>query len=172
MLNLTPYAVFNSFWEAANQRGANSFSFENVKHKADTTFISLRIYLLSETELESNFDLYPENMVYVMGTLDSGANVSKLKLNDNKVFLKPMKYLVYQNEMGEEVEVGVGGFLGSKICVKGREKRLPQHSSLSGFSLGPGTFNNSVGLSLLLEEFTPLSLILDSFWCVCCRSNI
>ncbi len=156
--------LFNSFWAVANEYGANSYRITEVDTKSDTTFVQIAIYCLSDDEMKSNFDSYLQNMVYVLGDLDKQKSSGKnIKVNKEKMTLLPMEYMARQNKVGEYVSVSIGGFTGAKTDIKGREGRLPQFLSLSGFGVGPSANYNTIGISISTGRIYPVDLNLGHF---------
>ncbi len=160
--NPTIVSLFNSFWKSANELGANSFYINNVVISEDSTIITLDLYYLNDNDSKKNLDLYPRNMVYVIGAIDKKQNSKTIKLNNQKVLLNPMEYVEYQNKIGEEATVSIGGLTGAKIWIKGQEGRFPKHLSVTGLEVGPGTYN-TVGLSINTGRIYPVDLNLGQF---------
>jgi hypothetical protein len=155
-------AIFNSFWENANKLGGNSFTIDSVYNSTDTTTVVLTVYYLTEKEVKSNFELYPKNMVYVIGDIDKKQTAKTIKFKDKKILLNPMGYISYQNKVGEKAVVSIGGFLGAKVWIVGKEGRLPIHLSLNGFGVGPGSFN-TVSVSFNTGRVYPVDLNFGQF---------
>ncbi|MFN6342878.1 MAG: hypothetical protein ACK4Y6_10805 [Bacteroidota bacterium] len=154
--------LFNSFWENANKLGGNSFKLDTVLNSNDTMTIVMTIYYLSELDIKSNLELYPKNMVYVIGDIDKRQTAKKIKFNERKVILNPMEYISYQNTVGSEATVSIGGFLGAKVWIVGKEGRLPKHLSVNGFGVGPNLYN-PVGLSFNTGRIYPVDLNFGQF---------
>jgi hypothetical protein len=58
-----------------------------------------------------------------------------------------MEYVSYQNKVGEEVNVSIGGVAGTKVWLVGKESRLPKHLSVSGFNVRPVSISpNQLGI--------------------------
>ncbi len=156
--------LYNSFWYKSNQLGANAYSIEEVTNKLDTTFLMISIYNLNTAQLERNFDLYPNNMVYVIGDLDKSKMPKKVKVNKEKISLKPLEFIAYQNKVGEEATVSIGGLLGTKVWIKGKVNRSPKHLSLRGFGVGPMVPNyNQLGISFNTGRIYPVDLDFGQF---------
>lgn len=156
--------LFNSFWHTANKLGANTFKVDTVFNLEDTTVIDVSVYNLLDYEFDKMMQLYPTNMVYVIGAIDNTQKPKKVKFNSTKILLKPMKYIAYQNEINKEATVSIGGFLGEKLWIKGRKNRLPEFLSLSGFGVGLGTGNfNSVGINFNTGRIYPMDLNFGQF---------
>ena len=160
--NQTIVALFNSLWGAANKLGANSFYLDEVSNSGDTTFVALSLYYLDVVDAERNFNLYPKNMVYVIGDIDRKQTSKMIKLNNHKIQLNPMEYVAYQNKVGEQATVSIGGLLGAKIWIAGQEGRLPKHLSVNGLGVGPGAYNN-VGVSFNTGRIYPVDINLGQF---------
>ncbi|MFZ4260453.1 hypothetical protein ACFRAE_00300 [Sphingobacterium sp. HJSM2_6] len=158
--------LFNLFWKNANKLGANSFVVEDIQIVNDSTAIRINLYQLSEEDLKSNEGLYPHNMVYMIGELTNDQEGKNFRFNEVKVNLKPMSYIAYQNEVGKEATVGVGGLLGAKTWIRGKEGRPPIFYSLSGFGVGPGIATpislsfNTGRLNPVLQNFGQFLLLL------------
>lgn len=159
----TLVTLFNSFWDNANKLGGNSFTIDSISNTKDTTSIILTVYHLSDEDLKINFELYPKNMVYVIGDIDKRQSAKNIKFNDQKVVLNPMEYLSYQNKVGEEAIVRIGGFMGAKVWITGKEGRLPKHLSVNGFGVGPGGSYNAVGVSFNTGRIYPVELNIGQF---------
>jgi hypothetical protein len=121
----TLFDLFNDFQDTATNFGANSFIVDDVISNADTTVVQISIYSLSDSAIESNFDLYPENMIYIFGDLNKNKKGRTFKLNGQKLTLLPMQYISYQNKSGEYAKISIGGFTGASRKIKGEEGRLP-----------------------------------------------
>jgi len=159
----TLITLFNKFWETSNKFGANSYLIDKVERVSDTIYVQISIYYLDNMTFEDNFKLYPQNMVYVFGDLDiKKGTTKKIKLNRNKVDLAPFEYIEAQNEVGKYLSVSIGGFLGAKVDIKGREERLPMYLSLTGFGIGPGSFNQ-VSVSFNTGRIYPVNMNFGQF---------
>jgi hypothetical protein len=154
--------LFNSFWDNANKLGGNSFTLDSVSTSGDTTSIILTAYYLTEEDIKNNLELYPKNMVYVIGDIDKKQKSKTIKFNNRKLSLNPMQYLSYQNSVGEEAIVSIGGILGAKVWIVGKEGRLPKHLSVNGFGIGPGSFN-TVSVSFNTGRIYPVDLNFGQF---------
>jgi hypothetical protein len=154
--------LFNSFWDNANKLGGNSFTIDSVSNSNDTTAIILTVYYLSEEDIKSNLELYPKNMVYVIGDIDKRQTGKTIKFNERKLLLNPMEYVSYQNTIGGEAIISIGGFLGAKVWIVGKEGRLPKHLSVNGFGVGPGSFN-TVSVSFNTGRVYPVDLNFGQF---------
>ena len=154
--------LFNTFWLKANELGANSFYIEKVKNDSDTIYVEISVYNISDSDIEKNFDLYPKNMVYVIGDIDKMQTPKKIKFNNVKMTLYPMEYISYQNKIGEDAILSIGGFLGAKVWIRGKENRLPKHLSLNGLSVGPGSYND-LSISFNTGRVYPVELNFGQF---------
>lgn len=154
--------LFNSFWQKANELGANSFRIENVKNASDTIYIEISVYNLTDVQFEEMVKLYPTNMVYVIGDIDKRQTPKKIKFNNVKLELAPMEYIAYQNEIGQEAILSIGGFLGAKVWIKGQENRRPKHLSFSGFGVGPGRYDE-ISISFNTGRIYPVDLNFGQF---------
>jgi len=142
--------VFNALWDTANELGSNSFQIEQVEFNSiNSIIITISIYSLTEIQIDSIYSFYPLNMIYIIGDLNPKALEFKpktIKVNGIKVQLPPSKYLSYQNKIGEEITVGIGGLMGAKMWIKGKNKRLPTYLSMNSFGVGPGN-PGEIGMS-------------------------
>lgn len=144
----TVWNLFKMFWKKSNELGANAFLVKQVVRDPDTLYVNIEVYNISDAEIQENFKLYPENMVYVFGGVNKNGKIQKVKLNDEKVMLAPLEYIAYQNQEGQQVSVGVGGLLGAKIWTVGEHRRPPKHLMIGGFRLEPGMdYQVDVGFS-------------------------
>lgn len=134
--------VFNLFWKKANQLGANAFQIDTINSIQGTLFIELSVYNLNDYSYNKMLKLIPVNMIYVIGGIDNKRSSRNIKFNNKKLLLDPMSFIAFQNNVDEEATLSIGGFMGAKLWVKGKENRLPKHLSLSGFGIGPGHYNN------------------------------
>ena len=130
--------LFNVFWKMSNAVGANSYFIDEVEQISDTIYVQITAYYLDDKTLENNFNLYPQNMVYVFGDLNlKKGKVRRIKINGQRIELPPLKHIEIQNEIGLRTTVSIGGFAGTRVDITGREGRLPAYFSFSGFSVGP-----------------------------------
>jgi len=159
----TLIGLFNTFWNMSNKCGANSYIIDTVESVSDTIYVQISAYYLDNAAFEDNYTLYPKNMVYVFGDLDvKNGNTKKIKLNRQKVELAPLEYIESQNKVGEYVTVSIGGFLGAKVDIYGREERLPVYLSLNGFGIGPGGFNQ-ISISFNTGRIYPVEMNFGQF---------
>ncbi len=154
--------LFNSLWDKTNELGANSFLIDEFTSKSDKVIVKISVYNLTEKQLEENFDLYPKNMVYVHGDISKRQSPKKIKFNNEKLILKPMEYISYQNKVGEDAILSIGGFLGAKVWIRGKDDRLPVHLSLNGFGVGPGSYNE-ISISFNTGRIYPVELNFGQF---------
>ncbi|MDR1552658.1 MAG: hypothetical protein LBS69_04245 [Prevotellaceae bacterium] len=159
----TLISLFNTFWEMSNKQGANSYFIDNVDRVSDTIYVQISAYCLDDSVLNDNFKLYSKNMVYVFGDMDvKKGNTKKIKLNGQKVELAALEYVESQNEVGKYVTVSIGGFLGAKVSIYGKEDRLPEYLSLNGFGIGPGNFNQ-ISIRFNTGRIYPVKMNLGQF---------
>ena len=159
-------AIFDAVWQKANDLGANAYRFEGIYRfqDKDRMIVELSVHQVSDAEFHNMLDYYRSNMVYVIGSLNPRNSPRKMKLNDQKLLLPARQYLASQNEVGEEVSISIGGFLGAKVWVKGRENRPPSHYALEGFAAGPGVdYNLNIGVSFNTGRIYPIELNLGQF---------
>ena len=160
--NSTVVALFNSFWISANGLGANSYHIDLVERSGDSTIVTMDVYYLDYTDSNRNLDLYPRNMVYVIGDVDKKQTAKPIKFNNKKIVLEPMEYVAYQNKVGEDATVSIGGLTGAKAWIKGEEGRLPKHLSVNGFAVAPGTYS-TVAVSFNTGRIYPVDLNVGQF---------
>ena len=154
--------LFNSFWVRANELGANSFRIKQVENTSDGISVEISLHYLSDEAFEEMIGLYPTNMVYVFGEIDKRKKTKKIKLNGEKIKLAPMEFISYQNKVGQVATIGIGGLLGARVQVKGRENRLPENFSLSGMGVGAGVYGGP-GLSINTGRIYPIELNFGQF---------
>ncbi len=154
--------LFNSLLQKANELGANSFRIENINKSNDTVLIEISVYNLTDVQFEEMVKLYPTNMVYVIGDIDKRQTPKKIKFNNEKLELAPMEFIAYQNQIGNEAILSIGGFLGAKVWIKGQVDRLPKHLSLSGFGVGPGRYDE-ISISINTGRIYPVDLNFGQF---------
>ncbi len=161
--NQTLSQLFNEFWKIANKLGANAFRIDCIENKSVQLFyITISIYNLNEGEI--NYDFLPKNMIYIIGDLNYNKGCKNIKLNENKMSIYPMEYISYQNKVGEEAIISIGGFTGAKTWIKGKEGRLPECFTLSNFGVGPTYYGGSgVGVSFNTGRIYPVDLSFGLF---------
>ena len=133
--------LFNSFWINANRAGSNACVIDSIIRSGDTTYVVISTYYLDEAELKTNADLYPRNAIYVIGDIDKRQTEKYIKFNSSKIELNPLEYVSYQNQVGQEAVISIGGLLGAKMWIMGKENRLPTFLSVNGFGIGGGSVN-------------------------------
>ncbi|MDL2243441.1 hypothetical protein LJB84_01170 [Bacteroidales bacterium OttesenSCG-928-J19] len=158
-ISLVP--VFYNLWKEANKLGANSFFVSEVSHDPKETRydIIIELYYLNEEEIEENLDLYPENLIVIIGNVNT-TNRNKVgkefKLNDEDHALLPFEYLTYQNEPGNQVILKVGGAVGgAKMSIIGETGKLPQFFSIEGTSITPAIgigFGGGIGGGIAMRS--------------------
>lgn len=153
--------LFSDFKATANDFGANCFrvdtSYTDTSHLTTAT---VTVYYLNPNQLEMLKAGVPQNMIYVVGSLNHEKKGKRFKFNGEKLTLFPLEYLAYQNRAGEEVRISVGGFTGATRWVKGKEGRGPIWFSLSGFGVGGGAMMppGQIGISFntgRIDEIAP-----------------
>jgi hypothetical protein len=156
--------LFYNFQESANELGANSFYVEEIYYNPDTISVSISVFYLTDEEIDDNFELYPKNRIYIFGDLtNSKAKEKNVKLNGEKVKIYPLKYYTYQNSVGKEAVVSIGGFTGSKYVLQGKEEQLPVYMTVSGFEMAPVANMNGMGLSFSTGGIHPLDMNFGQF---------
>ncbi|WP_299224187.1 hypothetical protein [uncultured Aquimarina sp.] len=161
-LNLA--SLFNSFAQKANSLGANSFTIDESIYEVDNFIkVLISVYYLTPEELNNNFNSYPKNMIYIIGGLNKLKEKGrKIKFNGKKYLLNSLEYIEYQNEIDREATISIGGFLGAKLWIKGKEDRLPKYLSPFGFGLGSGNIGE-IGLSVNTGRIYPVQLNIGQF---------
>ena len=154
--------LFNSLWKKANDLGANSYRIEKVRNENDTIEVKLSVYNLSDRHIEDVLALYPHNMVYVFGDIHNDQRARKIRFNDEKLVLHPMEFIAYQNKVGQEATLNVGGILGAKIWIQGKENRLPVYLSLSGYEVRPDV-SIGLGVSINTGRIYPVDMNFGQF---------
>ncbi|SRR6056297_982775 len=149
--------LFNVFWDKANELGANSFRWKKGGRIGDTIAVEISIFNLNDMEFDEMASLYPSNMVFILGDISKKQKTRKIKFNGDKIRLGPMEYIAYQNQVGEEAILKIGGLLGAKVWISGRENRPPSFYSLSSFGVGPNR-QGQVGLSFNTGRIYPAPL--------------
>jgi len=135
--------LFYGFWKKANAMGANSFFIEEFQNVTDTIFVTVSIFNLTEQELDDNYELYSCNSIYVFGDLIASNFRTKvppsreIKLNKEKIKIYPLSYYEYQSDIGEKVNISIGGLLGSGYTRKGEEGKVSVYLSLGGGTVRP-----------------------------------
>jgi hypothetical protein len=156
--------LFFDFWETANELGANSFFVEEIYSGTDTIAVRIALFYLTEEEIDANFELCPKNRIYIFGDLTNPkAKEKNIKINGEKVKIYPLKYYVHCNSVEKETVVSIGGFMGSKYILKGKEGLLPVYMTLSGFEIAPMVRMNGLGISFSTGGIYPLDMNLGQF---------
>jgi hypothetical protein len=155
--------LFLKLKNEAQARGANAFKlldWQINSAKSDTNHLTIAVYQASSQVLEQNRQYFPKNMIYVFGNIDSpNSKPKKVALNGQKIAIEPMKFLAYQNKVNEEATLSYGGITGMKFWIKGKEGRLPNFYSLTGFGVGPGMGNvGTVGISFNTGRIYPVDI--------------
>ena len=161
--NLT--SVFFDFEKLALEAGANSFTIESVSANSMQYIVEVSLYNLNEEEAQENFSFYEQNVVVLIGDLNTKkTDKSKsCKVNGKKVSLLPYTYLKYQNEIDQKIKINIGGILGSSVTVVGEENKLLRCFSLGGISLAPSTGIGHVGVSISTGAIYPVDPCLGLF---------
>jgi len=155
-------SLFNKFKKMSNKLGANSYFIDIVERTSDTIFVQISVYYFDSTTFEDNLKMFPKNIVYVFGDFDfKRGKTMKLKLNGENIELANFQYIETQNEVGKYVTVSIGGFLGAKVEIYGREERLPEYLLLDGAGVGPG--NSSQSISVSTGKIYPLQMDFGQF---------
>ena len=154
--------LFDKFKKMSNKLGANSYFIDKVERTSDTIFMQISVYYFDNTTFEDNLKMYPQNIVYIFGDFDfKRGKTMKLKLNGEDIELANFQYIETQNEVGKYVTVSIGGFLGAKVDIYGREERLPEYLLLGGGGVGPG--NSSQSISVSTGKIYPLAMNFGQF---------
>ncbi|MCB2196471.1 MAG: hypothetical protein KQH79_11475 [Bacteroidetes bacterium] len=160
-------SLFETFKFNANYLGANAFHVDEYKisDSKDSVSVSVSFYYLNLNELIKNSRLYSTNMVYVIGDVSTKKSTGrKIKFNKNTIQLLPLEYVSYQNKVGEDAILSIGGILGSKVWIRGKENREPKFLSLQGFGMGGGfTPNGQITVSISTGQIYPVNLDLGLF---------
>lgn len=130
--------LFYGLWEKANELGANSYRVLKIEGHNDSIQVSIRIARLSEEQLDANYDLYKRNMVYVIGNLVKSKKPRTIKFNRKKIKLAPLEFIAYQNKIGADAILSVGGISGAKIWIKGKKNRKPKFLTFTNYGVGIG----------------------------------
>ena len=159
--------LFYSFKKYANELGANAFLINEftIGSNESSSIVTVTAYYLTHREIVLNTDLFARNMVYVIGDVNANKeNGKKIKFNSQKIQLMPLEYISYQNEIGKDAILSIGGFLGAKIWIHGKEDRLPEFRSLKGFGVGAGSnVNLQPSVSINTGRIYPVNLNLGLF---------
>ena len=162
--------LFYDFWKTANAMGANAFFVEDFSNNTDTIFVIVSIFNLTEQELDDNYELYSCNKIYVFGDLIASNLKTKtpksrnIKLNKEKVTIYPLSYYEYQSNIGEKVNISIGGLFGSGYTRTGEEGKVSVYLSLGGGTVRPGvTPMGGVGVNFSTGSIYLLDMNLGQF---------
>ena len=139
--NLSLIPVFYSLWEKANALGANAFFINEIEYDAEEEKYNITVELsfLNEEEIDENISFYPQNLIGIIGNVNTSKKEKgkSFKLNKEKLTIYPFEYITYQNNIGEKVNISVGGIMGASTTIKGEENKLPLFFSIGGASINP-----------------------------------
>jgi len=162
--------LFYDFWEKANTMGANSFFIEDFSNNQDTIFVTVSIFNLTEKELDDNYALYSCNKIYIFGDLIASNFKTKIpqsrevKINKEKIKIYPLSYYKYQSDIGEKVNISIGGILGSGYTRIGEAGKVSVYLSLGGETVQPGiTPMGGIGIRFSNGSIYPLDLNFGQF---------
>jgi hypothetical protein len=157
--------LFYDFWKTANELGANAFYIEDFSNTQDTTVVTISVFNLTEKELDDNYQLYPCNNIYVFGDLiASSSNKGRnFTVNKEKITVYPLSYYRYQSEVGEKVNISVGGAFGSGYTRKGEVNKPSIYLSLGGLKVRPRITPGGAGLSFNTGSIFPLDMNFGHF---------
>ena len=157
--------LFYDFWETANGMGANAFFIEDFLNVTDTIFVTVSIFNLTEQELDDNYELFSCNKIYVFGDLIASNFKTKtpknreIKINREKIKIYPLSYYEYQSDIGEKVNISIGGLFGSAYTRIGEAGKVSVYLSLGGGTLKPAvTPMGGVGISFSTGSIFPLDM--------------
>ena len=162
--------LFYDFWKTANKMGANAFFIEGSLIVPDTVFVTVSIFNLTEQELDDNYGLYSCNKIYVFGDL-TAANIKtktpknrEVKINNKKIKIYPLSYYEYQSDIGEKVNISIGGFFGTGYTRTGEAGKVSAYLSLGGGSFGAVNVPaGGVGISFSSGSIYPLDMNFGQF---------
>ena len=162
--------LFYDFWKTANDMGANAFFIEDFSNATDTIFVIVSIFNLAEEELDDNYELYSCNKIYVFGDLIASNFKTKIpknreiKINKEKIKIYPLSYYEYQSDIGEKVDISIGGFFGSGYTRIGAAGKESIYLSLGGGTIRPSvTPMGGVGVSFSAGSIYPLDMNFGQF---------
>ena len=162
--------LFYDLWKKSNKMGANAFFIENFSNAKDTIFVTVSIFNLTEEELDDNYKLYSCNNIYIFGDLtvsnfETGVPKSRgIKVNKEKIKIYPLSYYEYQSEIGEKVDISVGGFFGSGYTRIGEAGKVSVYLSVGGGSVKPSvTSTGNVGVSFSTGSIYPMDMNFGQF---------
>jgi len=148
--------VFASLWKFSNSMGANSYRIESksLNINQDSSFVVLSIYFTSPSFLQENFNLYPKNNIYIIGSLNfNSKTLSELKANNKYAYIGSLEYIGFQNLVGETMKINIGGVMGTTIKIIGNENKDSEFFSTSGISVRPGYNFSQIGLEINSGKF-------------------
>lgn len=143
--------IFASIWKFSNSVGANSYRIESksLNLKQDSSFVVLSIYFTNPCYLKENFDLYPKNNIYIVGSLNyNSKTLSELKVNNKYAYVGSLEYMGFQNQVGETMKINIGGAMGSTVKITGNENKDSEFFSTSGISVRPGYNFSQIGIEI------------------------
>jgi hypothetical protein len=88
--------------------------------------------------LDDNYALYSCNKIVIFGDLIASNFKTKIpknrevKVNKEKIKIYPLSYYEYQSDIGEKVNLSIGGFFGSGYTRTGEAGKGSVYLSLSG----------------------------------------
>lgn len=142
--------MFYKLWEKANSMGSNAFyiSETNYSESDKMYFITVELWFLDKDQIDENYELYPENLIYIIGNLNTKKenNGKKFRLNGEKVTVMPYQYLYLENPDDKPTTIHVGGMFGSGVAIKRESGKLPRFFSLGGFNLAP-VYSGGISIS-------------------------
>lgn len=151
-------SLFYNLAYQANELGANAFSIKSKWLHADSIVVLLDIFYLNEDETAQNLSLTPSNNIYIFGDISTKPSSKNIRVNGNKMALKPMSYVVHQNNIGERSSIEVGGLMGTKIWITGEENKESLYYSVKGFNLNPAeNYNPQASISFNNGSFYPVA---------------
>jgi len=159
-------SLFYIFRKTANEMGANAFFVKNFLNTTDTIFVAISIFKLTEQELDDNYKLYSCNKIYVFGDFiasDTKAKSREIKVNKKKVTVYPLSYYEHQSEIGEKVNVTIGGAFGSGYTRKAEAGKVSVYLSLGGGTVNPAVNAGGVGINFSTGSIYPLDMNLGQF---------
>ncbi|MBE8714970.1 hypothetical protein [Sphingobacterium hungaricum] len=144
----------------ANELGANAFTIEEFMSNADSIVLKINVFYLDKHELAENRLLIPYNMICIFGDIDNKPESKNIRFNGDKIIVNPMEYVSHQNEIGEKSTISIGGLIGTKGSIVGREQKESLYYSLKGFSLtdAPYTYGQpTIGFNNGTFHLVPLN---------------
>jgi hypothetical protein len=138
-----PEQLFYDLWKKANKMGANAFFIKDFSNTTDSIFVTVSIFNLTEEQLDDNYELYSCNKIYVFGDLIVSNFKTKtpksrsFKINKEKIKVYPLSYYEYQSDIGEKVNVSIGGLFGSSYTRTGEARKKSIYLSFSGETIKP-----------------------------------